>query len=215
MRALEDAGLIELETEAIGHRPNEYRITLEGAPRKAAYVRADKRSALSPETGRTSTAAGRTSTPPRADIAASAKPSDEPPNETPTTTAALAPRTEQEQERAEDQAIASMTRSPADDPDDPGDQYAAADKPAPAPSDRQVYLIGRLWERDPRWLAVKYGAIVALNKRYSRQTATEALGRAWEETQSGTLAPDRPYALLESIAEAIKEQERTLEGASK
>lgn len=75
--------------------------------------------------------------------------------------------------------------------------------PAPNPSDRQVYLVGRLIDHDERWSAVTFGGIVGLNKTFGREVVTEALGYVHEEAQGGSPTPKSPFPLVRSICQRI------------
>jgi len=71
--------------------------------------------------------------------------------------------------------------------------------PAPAPSDQQAYLCGRLCEIDSKFLALTTSAIISLNKRYGRTAVLHGLRAIYEEILNGKEVI-APYALLEAIS---------------
>jgi len=178
IRDLESRGALILVAAAVRYRANEYRIDLEAVPMKAPFR--DRDDTVSPlaDSGMTSTPPGMTQPGrPRDDIA-------------------LSPRTITE---------------PSEEPSDKGgpsgadqeDIDALPDRPAPNPNDRQVYFIGRLIDHDEGWKALTFGGIVSLNKKFGRPTVTEALGRMWEEAQSGAEVPKAPFALVREVCSQI------------
>jgi biotin operon repressor len=93
------------------------------------------------------------------------------------------------------------------DPAEPSDDDGFVDRPAPNPSDRQVYFMGRLIESDDRWSNLTYGALVGLNKTFGRPVVTEALGCVWEERQGGADTPAKPFALVRAVCQRIARDE--------
>ena len=110
-------------------------------------------------------------------------------------------------EEPPEESKAETSPSAPTDPDD--DIHLFADRPAPNPNDRQVYFIGRLIDSDHDWKNLTFGGVVSLNKQFGRPIVTEAIGRMWEEAQSGSPCPKKPFALVREVCVQIA----ALEGA--
>ena len=191
---LKTRGALVLVATAVRYRANEYQIDLDAIPVKAPF-RDDRMTSLT-ETGATSDTPGATSE------ASGATQLGHPRDDT-----ALSPRTIMEPPLEPSDESKAETSPSA--PIEPTDEDLFTDRPAPNPNDRQVYFIGRLIDSDHDWKNLTFGGVVSLNKQFGRQVVTEAIGRMWEEAQSGNPCPKKPFALVREVCVQIA----ALEGA--
>ncbi len=196
VRTLEDRGALVLVAEATRYRPNEYRIVMEAVPAKTPF-RADNLSGLDEPRADIQDTRADIALSHRADIALSARTITEPPEEPSDNSGSSTANLED-------------LGKPSDPEEPEGDTDFLPDRPAPNPSDRQVYFIGRLQDRDDRWKALTFGGVVRLNKDFGRPVVAEALGYAWEEAQGGADTPAKPFALVRSICERIASEQKAL-----
>jgi hypothetical protein len=69
-------------------------------------------------------------------------------------------------------------------------------------TDQEAGLYRKLFAQNPNWSALTPAGMNDLNNKHGKTTVTEALRRVYEE---GT-EPKKPYALLDSVCLAIKQQ---------
>jgi hypothetical protein len=73
----------------------------------------------------------------------------------------------------------------------------------PGWTDQEAALYRKLFAQNPNWSGLTFGGMNGLNKKHGTSTVTEALRRVYEEAAE----PTKPYALVDSICVAIKQQE--------
>lgn len=71
-------------------------------------------------------------------------------------------------------------------------------------SSRAQYLLSRLVDINERWASISNGALMKLGRLYRAVVVVEALSYAYE----GTIAPEHPYAWLETVCVRIENDRR-------